>query len=169
MDTGFCECNPTALGNHSPALTGIKWRRELVNDWLKNWMDSFNQADVARQEQIWQLCEVLGIIELEFDVECAVARIPEKPLGNELRQLAGEGCVYCLALTVDANLVQPEVKIAVVLRVGATIVGKAILEMLAVQDVGLIAIPHVEQIKRSVAAVGDKMAIGTQTLTDGRG
>ena len=166
MDAGQGKRNPPAFGHNSAPLTGSKRNRELVNDRQQDRMHRRDQAHVSGQEQGEKFREVLGVIELELDVERAVRRIPEKPLGYELRQLAIKGGDNRIALAVNANAVEPEMKIAVAGRAGATIVAEAIFEMLAIEDVRLVAVPDVEQVKCPIAAVRHELPVGAQPVAN---
>lgn len=126
-----------------------------------------NQADVSRQKQVGKFSEVLGVIELELDVERTVRRVPDKALRDDARQLAVESGDNRLALAVDANAVEPKVEVSAARGTGATVATETVCEVVAVEEVGLVAVPDVKKVERAITAVRDKASMGTQTLADG--
>lgn len=168
VDARQSEVHSAALGDDAAPLAGSKGLGELVNDGHKDGMHCRNQGDVSRQKQVGKVREVLRVIELKLDVERTVRWMPNEALWNDAWQLAIEGRDNRLAFAVDTNAVEPKVKITAAGSIRATVAAKAISEMLTVEEIGLIAVPDVEEKERAITAVRHEAAMGTQALANRR-
>lgn len=127
-----CERKSSAFSDNCAALTRSESGRELIDNRNKQAVVGGNESDVTRQEEVGKLRKVAGKIEIAAYIEGTVARIVGEALWNEARHLAFQRCGDCLTLTVNPDLVQPKVKVAIVLGTGSSVVTKAILEVLAI-------------------------------------
>ena len=94
--------------------------------------------------------------------------MPYEALRHDAWQLAVESGDNRLALAVDANAVEPEMEVAATGGTRASIAAETVCKVVAVKEVGLIAVPDVEKKERAIATVRDEASVGAQSLTDSR-
>jgi hypothetical protein len=127
----------------------------VVDNGHQNRMHSRDQAGIFWCQNGWQVLQVLVPIENRLDFNRTVADGKAESFGGHLLQLFFQFDLYGKTISVDANGVQPKMKIPI----GATfrrllgIVAEAIAEMLVRQDIALVSIPNVEKQEKPVASM----------------